>query len=99
MHDRSASAERRSGMSGTKIERRYPIGAELAGDGRVHFRIWAPKAERLEVAIEGSRGAKAPPRFEKLKREPNGYFAGSAVAEAGTLYRFRFNGEGNLYPD
>jgi maltooligosyltrehalose trehalohydrolase len=99
MHDHSVNAERSSGMTASKIERRYPIGAELISEGRVNFRVWAPKARKLEVAIEGSRGAKAPPRFEELAREPNGYFAGSVAIEAGTLYRFRLNGEGNLYPD
>jgi 1,4-alpha-glucan branching enzyme len=65
MHNRSVNAERSSGMRESKIERRYPIGAELIGEGRVHFRVWAPKAKRLEVAIEGSRGTKAPPTFEE----------------------------------
>src|SRR3982751_5617372 len=54
MHDRGNAAERRSGMSGTKVERRYPIGAELTGDGRVHFRVWAPKGKTLEVSIAGA---------------------------------------------
>src|ERR1043166_8500802 len=99
MHNRSVTAERSSGMSESKIERRYPIGAELRGDGRVHFRVWAPKAKRLEVAIEGSRGAKAPSTFEELSRESNGYFSGSVKANGGALYRFRLNGAGNLYPD
>ena len=99
MHNRSVTAERSSGMSESKIERRYPIGAELRGDGRVHFRVWAPKAKRLEVAIEGSRGAKAPSTFEELTREPSGYFSGSVKANEGALYRFRLDGEGNLYPD
>jgi maltooligosyltrehalose trehalohydrolase len=97
MHDRDLTAERSSGM--TEFDRRYPIGAELTGDGRVHFRIWAPKAKRLEVAIEGSRGAKAPPTFEELERESNGYFSGSVPANAEILYRFQLNGEGSLYPD
>ncbi|HEV2806086.1 MAG TPA: malto-oligosyltrehalose trehalohydrolase [Chthoniobacterales bacterium] len=99
MHDRTATAERSSGMTELQSKRRYPIGAELIGDGRAHFRVWAPKAKRLEVAIEGSRPAEAAPRFEELTREPDGYFAGSTLAEAGTLYRFRLNGEGDLYPD
>ena len=91
MHNRTVTTDRSSGMSGTKIERRYPIGAELIGDRRVHFRVWAPKAKRLEVSIEG--------KFHELQSEPNGYFAGPVEAKAGTLYRFRVNGEGNLYPD
>src|SRR2546423_1668450 len=91
MHNRTVPADRSSGMSRTKIERRYPIGAELIGDGRANFRVWAPKAQRLEVSIEG--------KFHELQSEPNGYFSGSTQAQAGALYRFRVNGEGNLYPD
>jgi maltooligosyltrehalose trehalohydrolase len=91
MHNRTVTAERSSGMSETKIERCYPIGAELIGDGRVHFRVWAPKAKRLEVSIEGV--------FHELTQEENGYFSGSVEAPAGALYRFRLDGEGNLYPD
>ncbi|HEX4640841.1 MAG TPA: malto-oligosyltrehalose trehalohydrolase [Chthoniobacterales bacterium] len=78
-------------MSPSNSSRRYPIGAELIGDGRVHFRVWAPKAKRLEVAIEG--------KFHDLERDTDGYFSGAITAKAGTLYRFRLNGDGNLYPD
>jgi maltooligosyltrehalose trehalohydrolase len=103
MHNRTSNAERKVGMTDAKIERRYPIGAELTGDGRTHFRIWAPKADRLEVAIEGewgkSRDAKVPPTFAELARETEGYFSGSVAAKARTLYRFRLNGKGDLYPD
>ncbi|HKP92982.1 MAG TPA: malto-oligosyltrehalose trehalohydrolase, partial [Chthoniobacterales bacterium] len=77
--------------------------AELTADDRVHFRIWAPKAEKLEIAIEGKwgkdRDTKVPPTFHELEREDSGYFSGATEARAGTLYRFRLNGEGNLYPD
>src|SRR5947209_7343434 len=91
MHSRRTTARRTVGVNRKKKGRRYPIGAEMMGDGRVHFRVWAPKAKHLEVAIEGN--------FQELESESNGYFSGSANATAGTLYRFRINGEGNLYPD
>src|SRR2546423_5089721 len=81
MDNRTLTGERSSGMTGTKIERRYPIGAELIGDGRVHFRVWAPKAKRLEVAIYG--------KFQELQSEPGGYFSGTIEANAGALYRLR----------
>src|SRR5256885_9854958 len=90
MDNRGPTGERRSGMTGTKIERRYPIGAELIG-GAAHFRVWAPKAKRLEVAIGEA--------FHELEPEERGYFSGSVTARAGTNYRFRLNGEDNLYPD
>jgi maltooligosyltrehalose trehalohydrolase len=103
MHNRSLTAERKSGMTDVKIDRRYPIGAELTGDGKVHFRVWAPKAQRLEVAIEGqlgtSRGTQAPPTFAELQREPAEYFSGAVEAKAGSLYRFRLDGSENLHPD
>jgi maltooligosyltrehalose trehalohydrolase len=87
-HDRPEDAQRRSGM--TKTERRYPIGAELI-DGQAHFRVWAPKAKRLEVVIEGKGHA--------LDREASGYFSGAVKTGAGTLYRFRLDGAENFYPD
>src|SRR2546423_15713015 len=94
-NDRTSDFERRREMSGTKSQRRYPIGAELIGDGRVHFRVWAPKAKRLEVAVEGelgtNRSAKIPATVEELVSEPNRYFSRSAAAEAGNLYRIRLN--------
>src|SRR5712675_2453296 len=91
--DHTSNAERRKKMTDAKIDRRYPIGAEPTGDGKVHFRIWAPKAKRLEVVIEGqlgtSRGTEAPPTFAELERDAVGYFSGAIEAEAGSLYRFR----------
>ena len=34
------------------LQRRYPIGAELIGPNQAHFRIWAPKAQRLDLVLE-----------------------------------------------
>src|SRR5436190_11867095 len=96
MHNRRTTAERKSRMTDLKIDRRYPIGAEVIADRRVHFRVWAPKAKRLEVAIEGEWGNgrtnKTPPPFAELQSEPDGYFSGALEAKAGSLYRFRLNG-------
>src|SRR5688572_12588244 len=72
-HNRPQDAQRRSGM--TKTKRTYSIGAELI-DGQTHFRVWAPKAERLEVVIDGKGHA--------LDREASGYFSGAITAGAGT---------------
>ncbi|MEY2551446.1 MAG: maltooligosyltrehalose trehalohydrolase, partial [Verrucomicrobiota bacterium] len=91
MHNRTATSDRSRGMTEATYQRRYPIGAELMTDGRVHCRIWAPKADRLEAAVEG--------KFYELAAEAGGYFSGAINAKAGTLYQFRLNGEGNLYPD
>lgn len=91
MHNRGVNLSRSSGMTGTTVQRRYPIGAELTADDRVHFRVWAPKAKQLEVAIEG--------KFHALDSEAGGYFSGAISAQAGTRYRFRLNRAGDLYPD
>ena len=32
------------------------LGAQVAGDGRVHFRVWAPIRRSVEVAIDGGTG-------------------------------------------
>jgi maltooligosyltrehalose trehalohydrolase len=75
-----------------EIQRRYPIGAELWLDGRAHFRVWAPKAKRLELVIEnGSAHA--------MQRDDDGYWSAIAPAEAGALYRFRIDNGDTLYPD
>jgi maltooligosyltrehalose trehalohydrolase len=79
-------------------KRRYPIGAELISENQAHFRVWAPKARTLEIALE-SPDATESPRFLPMESDGNGYFSGLAEAQSGTRYRFRINGAGSLYPD
>ena len=82
-------------MSVTKVARTLPVGAEALSGGGVHFRVWAPKRRRVEVILEGGDG----PAFE-LEREEGGYFSAFVErAGAGTLYRFRLDGDEYLYPD
>ena len=38
-------------MSRTPARRRYPIGAEILGDGTAHVRVWAPARKRVEVQL------------------------------------------------
>ncbi|HXG13439.1 MAG TPA: malto-oligosyltrehalose trehalohydrolase [Gemmataceae bacterium] len=84
------------------MKRRLPIGAEVQPAGGVHFRVWAPRRQRVEVVLEGgiepSCGGTAV--AIELEAEGNGYFSGHvAVASAGTRYRFRLDGDTALYPD
>jgi maltooligosyltrehalose trehalohydrolase len=75
-------------------KRRLPIGAEiLAGEG-VHFRVWAPERQKVEVAIEGMLPI-------GLTREMGGYFSVRVPeARAGQLYRFCLDGDHEqLFPD
>ena len=82
-----------------EVHRRLPIGAEVfVGAGvrlGVHFRVWAPRRQRVEVVFED--GAMRP---LQLERDADGYFGGiSSEARDGSLYRFRLDGGETLYPD
>jgi maltooligosyltrehalose trehalohydrolase len=82
-----------------KVKRRYPIGAELIGANETHFRIWAPKAKRIDVVLELSAAKDVPRTFHPLRGEEGGYFSGSAPAGAGGRYRFRVDGSEHFFPD
>ena len=79
------------------FKRRYPIGAELIGPDQTHFRVWAPKAQRVDLVLEGSAAKIPGQEFHALASEKGGYFSGSANAGAGACYRFRVNDKS--YPD
>jgi maltooligosyltrehalose trehalohydrolase len=68
------------------------LGATPCNDG-VHFRVWAPRAKRIEVVVEPDGHA------FPLEVVRDGYHAGVAPGlGAGTLYRYRVDG-GERYPD
>ena len=82
-----------------QIQRRYPIGAELIGPNETHFRVWAPKAQHLDLVLEERVANDAKRIFHSLQADEDGYFSGTAGVGAGALYRFRLNGGENFYPD
>lgn len=86
-------------MTRAKNQRRYPIGAELIGESLTHFRVWAPKADRVDVVLESSPENEAERTFHPLEAEAGGYFSGRIPAGAGSFYRFRVNGSVNFHPD
>jgi len=62
-------------------------GAVWLGDGRCRFSVWAPRADRVEVVLEGD-----PPRAVALEARPRGYH--EAVVEGLTAtdrYRYRLD--------
>jgi maltooligosyltrehalose trehalohydrolase len=80
-------------MQATNVSRRLPIGAELIESGGVHFRVWAPRAKRVDVVLESDALAVG------LEPEPEAYHSGAVeAAGAGTRYRFRLD-NGQLLPD
>jgi maltooligosyltrehalose trehalohydrolase len=93
-----ASQEYEKAMSDSgpeNIRRRLPIGAEILSDGEIHFRVWAPCSQKVEVII----GADSK-NVIGLEPEPHGYFSTkSPLAKAGDLYRYRLDGNPNLVPD
>jgi maltooligosyltrehalose trehalohydrolase len=85
-------------MPESSILRRLPVGAEVQPGGGVHFRVWAPDWEQLELVLE-DRDTAGRTECLPMTREPDGYFALHVPqAGAGTRYRFRLGGE-SLYPD
>jgi maltooligosyltrehalose trehalohydrolase len=82
-----------------EIKRRYPIGAELIGANQSYFRVWAPKAQQVDLVLETSAAKDAPRSFHPLQREEGGYFSGSAPAGAGACYRFRVDRAEHFFPD
>ena len=80
----------------TATPRRYPIGAEPVSNG-VHFRVWAPRRNEVEVVLTAGPGA---PATCALQGEGDGYFSGlSTAARPGTRYRLRLDGDGAGFPD
>lgn len=86
-------------MTEAKFNRRYPIGAELVRENLTHFRVWAPKAKRVDVVLESSPEEDAARTFHPLEAETGGYFSGAIDAGAGAFYRFRINEAKNFHPD
>ncbi|TCO89653.1 maltooligosyl trehalose hydrolase [Chthoniobacter flavus] len=74
--------------------RKYSQGAEIGRDG-VHYRVWAPKAERVSVAVTTEGGET---RKLELAGEGNGYHSGlDASGRAGDRYLYDL-GTGKLLP-
>jgi len=97
--EKKNSAQPRRCSWAKKQRERFP---SLSDDGRTHFRVWAPKANRLDLVLEGQwgdRATKVAPAYQELAAEPGGYFSGSADVSSGALYRFRVNEAKDFHPD
>src|SRR5437762_3568887 len=81
------------------MQRRYPIGAEIISKNESHFRVWAPKANMLDVVLEPSSERSVERTFHPLPQERDGYFSGTVTCGIGARYRFRLNRSGNFHPD
>ena len=73
-----------------------PFGAEFTDDGRVRFRLWAPGARRVDLALQDGQGGAQILAMSSLE---DGYYEIiTDEAKAGSRYRYRINGE-NEVPD
>src|SRR5215212_6283569 len=60
------------------------FGAHLH-EGGVTFRLWAPAAERVDLVLDS---------YHPMQPQPDGWYEISlATAAAGTLYKYRINGD------
>ena len=78
-------------------KRCYPIGAEVIGENRTHFRVWAPEARELDVVVE--YGPNLQRTFHPLSPEQGGYYSGALDVGVDTRYWFRVNSGEKFYPD
>lgn len=81
-----------------KVIRRLPIGAELQPGGGVHFRVWAPESNSVDVLLNSSPDWEDQSYPFPLSAESGGYFSG-LVAEArdGQFYKLRL--DSGEFPD
>lgn len=63
------------------------LGAVPLGDGRVRFRVWAPRCRRVHVEVVHPRSTRV-----TLRPSAGGYFIGTARAEAGFRYFYLLDG-------
>ena len=79
-----------------EFHRRLPVGAEVLPQGGVHFRVWAPASQKVEVLINSESEN---PIAMEMGREPGGYFGATAPdVRSGVLYGYRLDGT-VAYPD
>jgi len=72
-----------------RLQALNPFGAEITPQG-VRFRLWAPKAQRVELQLDGE--------FFPLEGRDGWFERVEPRAKVGSLYRYRIDG-GQLVPD
>jgi maltooligosyltrehalose trehalohydrolase len=82
----------------TSIDRKFPVGAEVH-DGGAHFRLWAPRCQRVELVLLEADGHNEG-HVLPLEAEDGGYYSTFAAdAKAGDLYGFSVDDHKQLFPD
>jgi maltooligosyltrehalose trehalohydrolase len=77
--------------------RRLPVGAEVQPRGGVHFRVWAPRCQRVSVQISRGEQTRSP---LAMCAEHDGYFSVlDPEASAGDLYWYLLDDDPLRVPD
>src|SRR6266496_1013126 len=69
-------------------KRHYPIGAELIGGNETRFRVWAPKAQHVDLVLEESAAKNAKRTFHPMEAEEDGYFSGVTLSTGWAAWFF-----------
>jgi maltooligosyltrehalose trehalohydrolase len=89
---------RRKMAESTKFVRRLSVGAEVQPHGGVHFRVWAPRCQNVQLQISSREKRIGPP--QTMDAEENGFFSLFLEdAAAGDRYWFLLNKDDKHYPD
>src|SRR6185436_10681199 len=95
LHTRNTMAGIVHGRVQMSVQRRLPQGAEVMAAGGVHFRVWAPRRQRVAVVLESGERTQL-----DLHPEGNGYFSALvAAAKDGSRYRYQLDDDTKGYPD
>jgi maltooligosyltrehalose trehalohydrolase len=88
----------RNSGKGAEVVRRLPVGAEVQPGGGVHFRVWAPRCQKVVVQVADRSGERRKPLA--LVLEEKGYFSTfEPEAAAGDRYWFLLDSDGAKVPD
>jgi maltooligosyltrehalose trehalohydrolase len=97
-HSDVMSGSPRSVNDSAKYVRRLPVGAEVQPRGGVHFRVWAPRCQRVMVQVESAAGQPRKPLA--LTGEEVGYYSVfDPAASAGDRYGYLLDGADSRIPD
>lgn len=87
-------------VTASQYHRQYSIGAEVVPGGGVHFCVWAPRRERVQVVFSACDDLHENAQTVELSREKDGAFSGMvADAAAGMYYQFLLDDDSHRYPD
>ncbi len=80
--------------------RHSTLGAEIIGGGKVRFRVWAPRARKVQLVLQkNDEGESVRDQAFDLAAEKNGFFSKTISARAGDRYGYRLNGKKRVFPD